>query len=169
MSGNEHRITRADVLKNVGTCELVDIFDTTIAGVRARMAAESAVPVVAAGPAGPKSEEDNWRPTTDETGDLIHTNGWQAQNSANLMRVSPRAFFLMAQAGLIPVSAANALTMIVTAGLEVDSPRPRVADVWHPDPNSVAVLFVKAQGRLSSRAARQVVRTAPPEVVRTTI
>lgn len=115
-------IKRSEVAKHVGECGLIEVFDEA---------------------AKRQGVED---------GVLVYPNGWTAKDSERVMRRSPRAFWLMARAGLIPVSEKNALRFIVEAGLVFDRIKPRAAKVRSVKSGTVGALMLQATGSLSRKS-----------------
>jgi len=114
-------IKRNEVAKHVGECGLIEVFDE------------------AAERQGVKD------------GVLVYPNGWTSKDSERVMHRSPRAFWLMARAGLIPVSEKNALRFIVEAGLTFDRIRPRAAKVRSVKGGTIGALMLRAVGSLSRK------------------
>lgn len=137
----EFKILRSDVVRLVGQCPLLDLFDRVARQLSSKKLVATNVVVA----------------TPDA---LTYPNGWQASDTAFLLDTSPRALFLMAKAGLIPLSPRQALTEIVKGGKGMGGVRPQVAKVVTARQDSVAVLFVKAQRAPLSRRLGRV--ASPP-------
>lgn len=63
------------------------------------------------------------------TKDLIFAGDWNPESGRELMKESPRSFWLLACAGLIPVTESEALTAILHDGRTIEPVRTRVANV----------------------------------------
>jgi len=109
-------IRRVDVAAVLGTCNLIDIFDRSREANRIGLRLDgSALP----GGAPKEAPEDT----------IVLADGWTEKNTNNLIAASPRALWLMARAGLIPLSETQALEAILASGKRIERQRFPVAKV----------------------------------------
>jgi len=106
-------IRRADVAAALGTCNLIDIFDSARDAHRAGRGLDGS-PLPGGAPEGE---------------DIVLADGWTERNTQALIAASPRAFWLMACAGLIPLSEEQALEAIAASGKQIERQRFPVAKV----------------------------------------
>ena len=132
-------LTRADVVEKVGGCELIGVYD---------MAATRAQSWVGKKPL--------WLPKpTPEA--LVYENGWLPENTRNLIDASPRAFVLMARAGLIPVTEVEAMKMLLREGKTFEPLRAPVANVQRVNADNSAFIL-----RMKLMRAKPGVPVPPP-------
>lgn len=131
-------IQRKEIVRRIGDCALIDVFDR-----RVRLAKTGTAP--------------KHYPTVNERGDLVYPEGWQAIHTAELLEESPRALWLMSQAGLLPIAETAALQMIDRSGKAIEPATPPVAKVRHVKADASQFLLVH---RLQSRSRHAVVK--PP-------
>jgi len=145
---NPFVIRREDVVRNAGDCALLEVFDAT----------------VKKNASVPRSKKADHLPDVGPQGELIYPMGWQVENTQNLLAASPRAFYLMAKGGLIPVSARSALSLILRSGRSFERPNPPVAQVEHVDAESSESLMLM-QLRFRKRGDHPVPNPATPRRV----
>lgn len=86
--------------------------------------------------------------------DLVYPNGWESWNTRALLSMSPRAFWLLARAELIPVSESDALKMILREGRTIERPRAPVAKVHRFNiEDSITLMRIRASQSRKSRPA----------------
>jgi hypothetical protein len=107
-------IKRDDVVQKIGDCALIAVFDMAAARARATSRAE---------------KDRLFLPDTNEENDLIYPEGWRLENTKNLLDASPRALWLMAKGGLIPMNEMEALQIITDSGRRFDRATPPIAQV----------------------------------------
>lgn len=108
-------IQRSDVAELLGTCVLIDIFDRTKEAHSAGLRLDGS-PL----PEGAPQAVD---------GAIALPGGWTERTTQRLIGASPRALWLMARAGLIPVSETQALEAIIASGKRIERQRFPVAKV----------------------------------------
>jgi hypothetical protein len=124
-------IKRSDVAKMVGECGLIEVFD------------EAA------------------RRQGVEDGVLVYPEGWKKEDTLRVMRRSPRALWLMARAGLIPVSEKDALRFITESGMTFDRVIPRSATVRSVPAGSRSAMMLQATGFVGRGARPRPARGRP--------
>jgi len=130
-------LRRADVERLVGSCALIAIFDQ------------------------PPSENADPNTTRSST-EWVFPKGWGERQTANLMAVSPRALWLMAKGGAIPVTEEQALTAILEAGKTIEPPVRPVAKVQTFPSEVASLMLLRAQAM--GRRSRAEPITPPPAV-----
>lgn len=109
----------------------------------------------------PPERRRSHEPIASENGDLTWPEGWQEANTRHLLDTSPRAFWLMARARLIPLSEMEAISMIDREGKALDRFPVPVANVIRFDgTNSKSLMLIRA----ASRARHRNVARAPEPV-----
>jgi hypothetical protein len=129
----KHTIKRSDVVRLVGDCGLIEVFDEAV----------------------------RRQGVTD--GVLVYPEGWTDKDTLRVMRRSPRALWLMSRAGLIPVSEKNALRFIVEAGMTFDRIRPKTARVRTVPNGTTGALMLRATGMLGPRRSSRSGSASIPE------
>lgn len=133
-------LRRADVEEKVGACGLIALFDR---------------------PPSANADPNTERSATE----WVFPRGWGERQTANLMAASPRALWLMAKGGVIPVTEEQALTAILKAGKTIEPLVRPVAQVQTFPPETAALFALRAKAGAFGRRLATAEPTTPAPVV----